>query len=136
MADPVADFVALTERKRALNAEISDVNAKLEEAEAAVLKDLAERGLDSVKTSDGWTVYSRRELSVKTRDGADVVGNLLVAGEPALLTANWQRLKARVREWLTREDLGTWEIDAKRLPPAVAACFEIGEFRRLGARRS
>ena len=134
--DPAARFVALTEQKREMQAALNAVNEQLESAEADMLKDLDARNLDSVKTKDGWTVYARRELSVKTRDGADVVGNILVLGEPALLTANWQRLKSRVREWLTREDLGTWEIDESRLPPAVRAAFEIGEFRKLGARRS
>ncbi|HKX46186.1 MAG TPA: hypothetical protein VJP77_05750 [Planctomycetota bacterium] len=134
--DPAARFVALTEYKRKLQASLNEANAQLEEAEAALIADLDARNLDSVKTKDGWTVYARRELSVKTRDGADVVGNLLVVGEAPLLTANWQRLKARIREWLTRQDLGTWELDDSKLPPAVAAAFEIGEFRRLGARKS
>lgn len=131
--DNVAKYVDLVRRKTRSEEALREINRQIADTEQALLAEFASTGTQSVKTTDGATIYVRRELSVETRENVDLrsyVGTFL----PECLGPNWQKLKARLREILMDERLGEWVADDARLPEGLRAAISVREVRRIGCR--
>lgn len=121
-------YLDLHARKRALEAEMKEVNAEMEALQASVLERWMDEGVTSVKVN-GSTLYVRRSVYATVIDGdyARATRALKEAGLEYLLRANTTSLSAWVRE---REENG------EPLPPSFEGA--IGRFERyqLGTRKS
>jgi hypothetical protein len=128
--DELKRFVALEERRRALEAEIEAVKAEAAELEALLLPQFEQSGLERVAI-DGRTVYVERKLWAKAKDGdkAAVCKALKRCrlGDYVEETFNTNSLSAYVRE-LDRE--------GRPLPPSLATVLDVSEVFRLRTRRS
>jgi hypothetical protein len=128
-------FIALTERKRALQRQLEETSEELEAIGTAIRDDWIARGT-SKETRHGWTVYLARDLTCKVIDRAALVAAAPALGMQDFLSINVVQLKSRLRELLYREDLGDWELDASRLPPELATCVMLEQFHRIAARKT
>jgi hypothetical protein len=104
--DPVilGRFLELTEQERTLKEALRIVGAELERVDEALVANMVEEGLRSVKLDTGDSVYLHRRTYPKMRDGMerrDVIEALRAAGYDALVEPNYNsnRLNALVSEW-------------------------------------
>ncbi len=128
--DELKRFVALEERRRALEAEIDTLKAEAAELEQRLLAQFEQSGMERVAI-DGRTVYVERKLWAKAKDGdkAAVCKALKRCrlGDYVEETFNTNSLSAYVRE-LDRE--------GRPLPPTLAAVLDVSEVFKLRTRRS
>ena len=102
-SDRIAEYVALTRRKRALTEELKDATYALARMEEVLVECFAAEGLQSVKAQDGSTAYLNRQIWASLQDNAD--GQAFRALEDQGLgwmvkpNVNHQVLSAEVREW-------------------------------------
>lgn len=130
-------FLALTKRKRELDAELRKTKDELAPLESWLADDFASRGVQSIKIN-GYTVYLKRDLSVKSKGGdtAAVVDKLRRARLGELIGISWPRLRAWVKERCYREDLDEWDTDINKLPPSLREVVEISEFTKVCCRKA
>lgn len=131
-------FIELTKVKRDLEKQLKDINGQLAKAEADVIREWQENGTEQTR-KNGMTVFIKRELSIKAKDGDTlaVVGQLIP--DPNLrflLGVNHMRLRSQLKEWCFNEEIGEIEPDINKLPEALRDVVEITEYSRLNARAS
>lgn len=134
--EKIAVLIALTERKRELEAELSEVNADRGPLLESVANDFRADGTQSIKR-DGWNIHLKRDLSVKVLDRAALAQRL--ANDPDyswLLSVQPQRFESFLRERLHRDDLKTWEIDQNRVPETMRDLVALDEYHTVGVRRA
>ena len=128
--DELKRFVALEERRRALEAEVDTIKAEASELEGRLLPQFEQSGLERVSI-DGRTVYVERKLWAKPKDGDKpaVCKALKRArlGDYVEETFNTNSLSAYVRE-LDRE--------GRAMPPSLAGVLDVSEIFKLRTRRS
>lgn len=131
-------FIELTKVKRDLEKQLKDINGQLAKAEAEVICEWQENGTEQTR-KNGMTVFIKRELSIKAKDGDTlaVVGQLIP--DPNLrflLGVNHMRLRSQLKEWCFNDEIGEIEPDINKLPEALRGVVEITEYSRLNARAS
>lgn len=134
--EKIAVLIALTERKRELEAELSEVNADRGPLLESIAADFRADGTQSIKR-DGWNIHLKRDLSVKVLDRAALAQRL--ANDPDyswLLSVQSQRFESFIRERLHRDDLKTWEIDQNRVPETMRDLVALDEYHTVGVRRA
>ena len=131
--DHVAEFIALTERKRELKAHLSRIEKDLREAEGAIVSSWTADGTQRINRN-GKTVYLRRDLSVRIGDKAAAREALEALELADLLAPNAAQLKAWLKERMTREDIGEWSVDPDKIPESLRSCLTMEEYTRLGVR--
>ena len=115
-----------------LDAEAKPLKAEIAELEGAIVAQWTADGTSKL-TRDGKTIYLRRELSVKHKQGtAATVAVLRELGLADLLQASPQRLKAWLKEQMHREDIDEW--DTGRMPDTLAEYLDVNEYTKLGMR--
>ena len=104
--DRVRAFVALTDQKKALDAELRAVKEQIEALEPDVLHHMQENGIQSVNV-DGYTVYLRRDIRASFKNTPEAYTAALDAGLQDALTTTIPaaRASAIVREFL--RDVGS-----------------------------
>ena len=124
------EFVSLTGRKRDLEAELRQVQDRLNELEPGLVDMLVEEGIQRT-TVDGYTAYLQEDVWASPLDGniAGLCAALKVAGFGDMVaeTVNRQTLSAWVRER---------RKDGEPLPPAVEPVISIIAGYRLRAKKS
>lgn len=119
-------FADLTKRKRALEAEVREINRQIETVKEAALEELAESGLTSAPFDD-MTVYASHEIRAKVTDREAACAALREAGFGDLVqtTVNLNTLSALLREMHREGD---------PLPEEFAGVIEKVEYYDLRAR--
>lgn len=130
-------YIALTQRKRELEADLRRTKEDLQPVESWLANDFMSRGVQSIK-QNGYTVYLKRDLSVKSKGGdtAAVVDKLRRARLGELIGINWPRIRAWVKERCYRADLDEWDTDITKLPPSLREVVEISEFTKVCCRKA
>jgi len=106
-------FIALTARKRAIDAERREITKELDTLETAILDEFAEHGIDRIAL-DGYTLGLRRDIWARPAKDPDTGETLRDAAINALRAAglndyvredfNVQSLSAYVRELIDNGD--------------------------------
>lgn len=125
----VKRYIELNEKKKKLNADLKEVNGAMTEHETVILDRWATDTI-SKQTMGGFTVHLRNDVQAKTSEGfngGDVADALRKAKLGFLVTANWQSLKAWVKE---RKEL------KKPIPAGVSKVLTIIEITKLGVRKA
>ena len=65
LSEMVAQYAALTEQRRQLEAEVNRIKAELATHEERLAGEFAQAGIQNVKTASGQTVYLNREIFAK-----------------------------------------------------------------------
>jgi len=97
----VKQFVKLTQRKKRLESQLAKVKEQLSALEQKLLEEFERKGLQSIHTDTGETVYLRRQLWASLRSDADVstvLGILQSTGLEYLLSIHSSKLSALARE--------------------------------------
>lgn len=100
--DTLRRFVALTKRKRELEAKLDEVKAELVDLEAEVLRVFEECGIERI-TVDGMTLFLRRELWASKREDVsweEACRKLIEAGFGEYVSPRFstQSISALIRE--------------------------------------
>lgn len=127
--ETVKELIALTRRKRELEAELEEVQRRIAELEERIVAEWVEAGVSRARV-DGYTVYLSREIWAAP-EGGDHEGlakALAALGltEFAAVRVNHARLSAWVRE-LYRE--------GQELPEAVAPLIRVSETYKIRVRK-
>lgn len=95
------DFIALKQRKTALDAELKEVNQQIAATQEQLLAQFADAGRTS-ETVDGYTIYRHPQLWASMAEGQReaLVVALRETGHAELTTVNHQTLSSFVREAL------------------------------------
>jgi len=143
---PLKEYVSLEKRKKALDAEVKQVNSDLDRLETVVIDEIVRAGLDEVKV-DG------RALKIKpavycspVRDRWAVVDALREAGLDQFIPQNYndQRLRSFVKEIAAevlacaeREDrAATAEEIAAALPEPLGSALRVYLGHELSSRKA
>ena len=101
LSDLVAEYAALTEKRRDLEAEINRLKADLSAREEKLVEEFAQAGIQNIKTTAGQTVYLNREIFAKlVGDHEEALDAFRQAGLGDFVkeSVNAQTLRAYVRE--------------------------------------
>jgi len=133
----IEHYIALTVKKRKIEAELRAVKDDIAPLESWIADDFAQRRCQSINL-DGHTVYLRRDLSVKSKGGdtAAIVDKLRRARLGELIGVNWPRIKAWVKERCYREDIGEWQANTSKLPPSLRDVVDVEEYVRVCCKKS
>lgn len=125
-ADLIRRYLALKDRKEALDAQVKEVTAELEAVQAALLERWSEDGTTSQRV-DGRLVSLRRQAfaTVIDSDYDRAARALKEAGLDHLLRPNTQTLSALLREY---------EAEGRPLPPSFEGAIGIYERYSLSVR--
>lgn len=131
----ISEYVRLTERKRALEEQLKDAKARLDEMEPRIVEQFQSDSVQSMSV-DGYTVYLNRKLLAGAKDGDKpaMIAALKAVGDESWSflvedNVNYQRLNARVRE--CPQDESGMPI----LPEALRAVVNVYEDFTIGARK-
>lgn len=127
--DQLRRFVALTEKKKAIDAELKDLKDQIGELEPDVLEYMQDNGIQSAKV-DGYTVYLRRDIRASFRGTPEAFAAVEANGlQDALTTTiNAQRAASIVREFLKNDD--------EAAPAWLGDAFGIVDQFRAGIRKA
>ena len=118
--DLMKEFVAKTQEKRALQAQLKPIADRLGDLEMAIVEQF--QG-DTVKSMviDGYNMHLKREISVKSKTGdmAAIVAAVTGTDLDYLLGINQSKVKAWAKECCLDEATGEWEPDACKLPASI-----------------
>lgn len=136
--DKLGRFVELTQRKRDLKNELSDINKDLDSLQVDLLKQFEESGMQSARIK-GMTVYLNRQIWAGAIDGDQerTIRALKAAGLADYVAErfNTQSLSAWVREQIALADDDDLEDLYDALPPEFRDNVKITEKFELRARR-
>jgi len=122
-AEPLshADFMAkvreygrLRALEKARTAAAEEIKEEADKLERDLLEEWIEFGQQSIKTTDGQTVFLRRQLWAKVEPGVDrreVLDGLVAAGHPEFVSENFN--SSTVSAWLRELDKNGEEIPAE-----------------------
>lgn len=133
--DTLREFVALTERKRALDEQLKDAKRRLASLEDDIAEFFTEEAVQNMQIG-GYTVYLQRKLWAGPVDGArdKMVAALKQADESWSFlvdeTVHPGRLSSRVRE--CEQDVDGQPI----LPDELKGAIRVVEQFRIGARKT
>ncbi len=123
------EFIALTSRKRELEADLRQVQDRLNELEPQLVEMFGEEGLQRTSI-DGWTAFLQEDIWASPAEGdiARLCAALKEAGLGDMVaeTVNRQTLSAWVRERLR---------DGEPLPDLVDPAINVSRGFRLRARK-
>ena len=127
LTDDAQDYVRLTERKRAVQRDLNEVNERLRVVETNVIDGMLAAQVQNL-TILGYTVYVRNQLYARAKDGDHVrlVRALLDGGREDLIVMGVQRLKGELRD----------EETLAGLPETIRDALEVQTEPRLGCRKS
>lgn len=132
-ADPVQEFLELTEKKREAKAALSDIEKTLRALEGRIISEWTANGTQRINRI-GKTIYMRRDLSVRVGDRAKAIAALRELEMEDILSPNAAQLKAWLKECMTRDDIGEWIVDPDMVPESIRDLVTMEEFTRLGVR--
>lgn len=104
-------------------------------AEAIILGYLQSSEIDSIKK--GKTVFYRiRDMTIASINGTDATVEACIKSKDLqfLLGINHPKLKSYVKEQMTNDVTGDWEVVPKKLPKALQKMLKVEEFYKLGHR--
>lgn len=131
--DTAREYVALMQRKKALEAEVGEIQGKLQALEEPLMRAMVDEGVESlpVTTDAGrMTIYVHRQIWAKSRgDREACCAALESAGLGDFVTQNFNThtISAYFRELLK---------DGGEIPPEILGAFNLNEFTTLRARQS
>lgn len=118
----VAEVLAKRDASETLAAEKKRIDGECEQLERDLSDLMDAQGLQSVKSTDGRSLYKSRDLfvSVKAADREAVVEACRVLGLDSLIETqvSTSKLKANIREWMG--DLGESDQIPEQLRPLVS----------------
>ena len=123
----IHEFVELTQRKRALEAKLKEVNHELGETEKQALEFLTDNGLKSVKVDDGTVTHTMRvraRINPATAEEAHKRMREIGLGDMVKPTVNAQTLSAWIRE------------NDNEIPDQLRDHILVYEDHKLGFRRA
>jgi len=130
-------FIELTQVQKDLEAQLSPVKDELGELRSDLAREFAGCG-DTRITRNGYTLYVKRELSVKSAGGdtAALCDALRRSRLSHLISPSMQSIKAWLKDRFHDPATDTWEVDMRKLPPSLQDKFEIGEYTQISARKA
>lgn len=116
----IHEFAALSEKKAALRAQLSELESDLAALMPLVLDDMADAGVKNMKLDNGQMVYIRRDVWAKAKDGNKlaVVDALRASGLEEMVSFSTRTLTAYVRRAEESDD---------EIPQALRDTIEISE---------
>jgi len=132
---PFKEFVALTKRKRDLQAELAEVNVGLEQTKEALFIIFEENPGLRMKI-DGYTVYQSRRFAAKLVDGVsrEEATEILADFVPELVKPSYN--SNTFSAWLRGqiEESGGLEDFLEALPGEMKLAFEVRAWHEINAR--
>lgn len=122
-----ARFVALTERERALKAELSDVEQEKSALEPQILDYWANNDIEGQRVHGNTLYVHTQTWASHGGDPQRAVAAMRAAGLDDLITVNSQTLSAYVRECLK---------NGEAIPPEIAGSILVTERTSLRVRKS
>lgn len=103
-------YVEMRQQKDAINRQLKDLNAKIEEVEVELIEELENDGIQTVKTQDGITVTTYIQSFARAVDKEALVNWMLDEDFDSMLTVNARTLTAFYNDRLKNNE---------SLPPGV-----------------
>lgn len=120
LQDRLAEWIALVDKKKALEKDVNEIKDRLAAIEPNLLEDFALSGFQSVNVK-GFVVYKSREFTCSVKEGVDrksLVEGLHQAGHDECLMLSYQTVRSLVKEMAEA---------GEKLPEHLSRLVDVGE---------